>query len=76
MWDKILELAAQYGPFPVGVVFGVMIKNWSVSKFLDLSEREKESLRKEKRELIELVKAKEDRIDALHNKLLPNEKES
>ncbi len=73
MWDKILELAAQYGPFPFGVVVGIIIKNWSVSKFLKFAEREKDALRVEKRELIEVIKGKEERIDALHDKLFPKE---
>lgn len=69
MWDKIIELAAQYGPFPAGIVFGVMIKGWSASQLLKLTEREKKALRDEKRELIELIQAKDSRIDKLHDKI-------
>lgn len=69
MWDKIVELAAQYGPFPLGIVVGISIKKWAFSKVLKLYEREKEALRQEKRELIELVKAKDVRIEKLHDKL-------
>lgn len=71
MWEKIIELVAQYGPFPVGIVVGIVIKNWSVDQLLKSTEKEKDALRKEKRELIDLVKVKEDRIDKLHSKLLP-----
>ncbi|MDD5759174.1 MAG: hypothetical protein PHI06_08830 [Desulfobulbaceae bacterium] len=75
MWDKILGLVAQYGPFPFGVVVGIIIKSWSVDQFLKSAEKEKDALRKEKRELIDLVKVKEDRIDKLHGKLSSKKKE-
>lgn len=71
MWNKILEIVGQYGPFPFGIMVGILINKWVVSKLLNLTEREKEALRQEKKELHELVNAKEDRIDKLHDMLNP-----
>ena len=69
MWDKILEVVAQYGPFPVGIVFGVMIKRWSDSELMKTLRAEIQTLRDEKSQLLDQIQAKELRIDALHDKL-------
>ena len=69
MFDKMLDIAAQYGPFPVGIVVGMYIMKWAISMQLKSSEKEKGSLRKEKTELLEFVTAQQARIDKLHEKI-------
>lgn len=68
-WDKILDLAAQYGPFPVGIVVGMWIKQWGTKLYFQSTEKEKEHLRSQIKDLHDVVKSKDDRISKLHNDL-------
>lgn len=69
--DNIFQIVAEYGPFPIGIMVGIWMKKWVVSQLIAQSKHENDGLRKEKQALIELVQAKEDRIDKLHDKLEP-----
>lgn len=73
MMDKILEVVAQYGPFPVGIMVGIWLSRWANAQLFNLMRRENDALRQEKKELLELIQAKETRIDLLHDKYLPKE---
>ena len=69
MLDQILPFAVEYGPFPLGIITGIFITRRVDNKILDMMQKEKEALRQEKKELLELIDIKDDRIEALHNQL-------
>jgi hypothetical protein len=71
LWGSIIKQVADYGPFPFGIIVGVWINKWSTSTVIQITKEEKDAIRKEKRELQGIIKAKEDRIDALHDKIMP-----
>ena len=68
MWNTIFNLVGQYGPFPVGIAFGVWIKSRSMDRVIDLIEREKVAIRQEKRELLVMIEGQHNRIEKLHEK--------
>ena len=70
-WTKFIEIIAGYGPFPLGIIVGIFITNHVYSKIINLSEKEKEALREEKSALLEMLAAKEERIDKLHSEIYP-----
>ncbi len=69
MWDKALELVAQYGPFPVGILIGMWIKSASMKMYFKSSEKEKDSLRKQGENLHDIIESKNERIEKLHDEI-------
>jgi len=67
----IIEKVSSYGPFPFGIIIGVWINRWSTSAVIKMAGEERAAIREEKKELHNIIKAKEARIDALHDRLLP-----
>jgi hypothetical protein len=70
---EIIEVVANYGPFPFGILVGVWIMKWAYAAQTEYIQRENAALRKEKLDILSLVTEKENRIDMLHDKL--NEKQ-
>lgn len=66
MWEKIIELASQYGPFPVGIIVGLYIKELAEKRIFELARQEREAHSEEKKELSKLLEAQQARIDKLH----------
>ena len=71
LWSLIIEKVSSYGPFPFGIIIGVWINRWSTSAVIKMAGEERAAIREEKKELHNIIKAKEARIDALHDRLLP-----
>ena len=73
MWDAVGDFLLKYGPFPSGIVVGMWLTKWAISKQLMYMDKEKMALRNEKKELMEYIKAQEKRIDQLHERLSSEE---
>lgn len=71
IWSLILKQVVSYGPFPFGIIVGIWINRWSTSAVIKMAGEEKAAIREEKKELHGIITAKEARIDALHDRLLP-----
>lgn len=64
---NLLEIISGYGPFPVGIIVGILIGKWAVTEQFKYMSREIESLRTRNDDLLKIVCAKEDRISILHD---------
>lgn len=67
--SKIIDAIITYGPFPVGIIVGILLDRWSMSKYFKSTESEKHSLREQVKESQNLIKSKNDRIDKLHDQI-------
>jgi len=73
MWDKAIEIAAQYGPFPFGIVIGIFINQIAYHKTFAYVREEKKAYDEEKKELMKLIQTQQGRIDKLHETLYPKQ---
>jgi len=73
MWKTILDLAAQYGPFPAGIIIGIYIKQLAYRQTLEYMKEERSAYKDEKKALLELVQSQQVRIDKLHENLHPKQ---
>jgi prefoldin subunit 5 len=60
---------AEYGPFPVGIIVGIILARGAYNKAFSYLDEEKKELRNEKKELRETIQAQQERIDKLHDQL-------
>jgi hypothetical protein len=67
LFQSFLEIVSQYGPFPVGIVFGVWISRWATKQQFEYMGKEIDALRKEREKIVDIVRSQESRIDILHN---------
>lgn len=73
MWDNVLNLAAQYGPFPIGNIVGIYITNIAFSKVAELTKQKEAAQSESIRHLTELIESQQARIDKLHDELHRNQ---
>lgn len=69
MIEKFFEFAAEYGPFPGGIIVGVWINRWASSKAFAFLDRELKYAQKERDKLFDTLKNQELRLDKLHDML-------
>jgi len=69
MWETIAEILREYGPFPGGIVVGIWLTKWAVSKQFRYMESDKKQLREENKQLRGFLESQQKRIDSLHEKL-------
>jgi len=62
----LIEAVAKFGPFPLGILVGIILARFAYRDALMYSEKEKTALREEKKQLRETVQAQQERIDKLH----------
>jgi len=65
--DKFIEIVSGYGPFPLGILVGVMLAKAAYSQALEYLERVNTALTEEKKQLRETIEAQQTRIDLLHD---------
>lgn len=62
----ITEAIVTYGPFPVGIVVGILLARFAYHDAMKYINEEKNSLREEKKQLRDTIEAQQQRIDLLH----------
>jgi len=75
MGEKLLELAAQFGPFPFGVIVGILIMMWTTHKLTGYLERQVKALQDENKQNIKTILTQQERINELHL-ILPDMKKN
>jgi hypothetical protein len=65
--DTIIKWAAENGPFPLGIMVGIMLTMRCMRLYFDSSEKEKDALRNKNKELYGIIEEKDKRIERLHD---------
>lgn len=69
IFNGLAKFVADYGPFPLGIIVGIVLAKFAYSDALSYTQKEKDALREEKKQLRETVDAQQVRIDKLHNEI-------
>ena len=65
--SEVVRIVSGYGPFPFGILIGMWFASRAYRTALNYSDKEKDELREEKRQLRETIEAQQKRIDILHD---------
>ena len=71
-YSTLVELLSKYGPFPLGVGVGLFIRGQTFKEVLKYAQQERDSINKEKEQLFQIINAKDERIEKLHDQLYKN----
>lgn len=65
-FKHMLSLANDHGPFPLGIVVGILMSHFAYSSATKMHLAERDANREERNEQLKLISVQQDRIDKLH----------